>query len=115
MRQCNGEPANGGSLRRWFGNNGIAGNQGRSDLTQENRQREVPRGNRNPHAPAFMAQDITFTRWAGQCNRDQVGARARGVIATKINRLADFGKRIGNRFARLLHRNGHQLAAVFLQ
>ena len=62
-----------------------------------------------------MAQDIAFARRPRQLNRYQINPCARRIISAEINCLSYFGKRIGDSLARLLNRNGHQPATVFLQ
>ena len=81
---------------------GIAGHQRRRDLAQKNRQRKIPRRDRNEDAAAAQSQHIAF---AGRPRHrfavaEQLSA-LRGVVAAEVDGLAHLRQRIVQRLAAL--------------
>ena len=84
-----------GFLRR-LGEHGVARDQGGGDLSDEDREREVPRADARHHAQR---------RGRGT----QRHARLLGIIAQEVDRLAHLCDGIGQRLARLAHDQRQQL------
>ncbi len=105
--------------RRLFGGlreNGIAGRQGAGDLSDENREREIPRRDAEERPAPVQREMIGLSRRTGKFDRVlEFLARLGRVIAQEIDRLAQFAQRIRQDLAALAHRQRHELRAVVLE
>ena len=84
--------------RRLFGrlrNDRVAGHQGCRDLTQKDRQRKIPRRDRDEDATAAQAEHVALARWSRHrlAFAEQL-APLRGIVAAEIHGFADFRDRI---------------------
>ena len=120
VQQLNRHLGNARRLLGRLGQHGIAGGQGRGNLTDKNRQREVPRTDAHPHPPrrerqgvglAGHAKAVICQRWRhamhlrhGQWLHDAL--RFVGVVTQKVDRLAHFADRITPGLVRLLDQQG---------
>ena len=99
-----------------FGNDGIAGNQCRSDLPKKNGQREVPRADADKNAPPGQLQLIGLAGRAWQMPRSRECFPSHpGVVTTKVHRLTHLVNGVLNRFACLAMAQGNQLCLVLLE
>ena len=104
-RDCRG-------LWRRLCNHAIAADKCCNDLPEKNGEREIPRRDAQPDAAPFITQDVALTGRAGQIDRCKARSRLGCVIAAEINRLTHFAQRIGNRLARLMHEQRHEIGSV---
>ena len=102
-------------LLRGLGDDGIAGGQRRGDLAGENGEGEIPGADAGEDPAPRQLELVALAGRAGQIQwLGEIGARALGVVAQEIHRLAHLRERIGNRLARLAHRECHQPGAILL-
>ena len=109
LHRARGDPRR---LRRRLGDHGVAGDERRRRLPQEDREREIPRRDRRPYAATIEVHHVALAGRPRQLDRLQVGARPGSIITAEIDGFAHFGKRIGDRFIRFLDAQRHQLVAV---
>ncbi len=103
-------------LRNGLGNHRIAGNQSCRDLTDEDRQREIPRRDAKADAAPTEAIAVLLARRPRhQLARTKEFTRLHRVVAAEIDCLADFRHSVGLRLARLNGQKRHDAVAVFLQ
>src|SRR3546814_9028618 len=79
-----------------LGDDGVTRKQRRTDLADEDRQREVPRTDAREYATADELQFIALAGRPRQRQRREPRLCLFRVVTTEVDRLAYFGKRIGN-------------------
>jgi len=85
-----------------LGDHGIARRQRRAGHADEDRQREVPRGNRGKDTAPVEAEGVLLPRRPRQMQgRGKLPAGLGGIIAQKVHRLAQFEDGIEQGLARL--------------
>ena len=102
MQQPHGLCGNQRRLFGWFCNDRVAGHQCCRDLPQKNRQRKIPRRDRDEDATAAQAKYIALAgRPRHRLAFSEQFASLGGVVAAKIHGLADFRNRVVKRLAAL--------------
>src|SRR3546814_13669096 len=85
-----------------FRDDGVACGKGCRNLSGEDRKGEVPGADRDENAPSRQAQAVRLARWPAEGpGLAELPSGHRRIIAQEIDRLAQFGDRIGPRFSRL--------------
>src|SRR3546814_20126601 len=84
-----------------LGDDGVTRKQRRTDLAAEDRQREVPRTDAREYATADELQFIALAGRPRQRQRREPRPCLFRVVTPEVDRLAYFGKRIGNDLAGL--------------
>ena len=94
----------------------VAGHQRRGDLAEENRQRKIPRRDRDKDAAAAHGERIALAGRARHCDiaAEQLSA-LRGIIAAEIGGLAHFRERVVERLAALALKQREEMRAAALQ
>ena len=78
-----------------FRDDAVAGDQRRRDLAEEDRERKVPRRDRDEDAASAQAQHVRLARRPGhRLPGPEQAAALRRVIASEIDRLADLRERV---------------------
>src|SRR5262245_63684875 len=94
----------GGDERRLLGgfrDHGVAGDKRGAHLTEEDRERKIPRADAHKDATPAIAERVALAGRPRHRLRAERAARLDRVIAAEIDRLADFRKAIVNRLAAL--------------
>ena len=93
----------------------VAGRERRSDLTREDREREIPRADAEEHAAPDELELVALAGRSRQRHRRRQHALGLGgVIAQQIDGLADLGEAVGDRLAGLGDATRDELGAVRL-
>ncbi len=103
-------------LRCRLGDNGIAGNQGRRDLTEEDGEREVPRRDAGKDAAAAPGETVELTGRAGHdFGFTELLAGLNRIVAAEVDSLADFGHAVIQRLAGLERQKREQPVAILFE
>src|SRR4051794_2164861 len=101
-------------LLRGLCHHGVAGDQCRRHLTEEDRQWKIPRTDADEHAATTAAQLIAFAGRTRHRLKHQRMARLRRIVAAEIDRLAMLGHRVVERLAALaLHQRDETATLLF--
>ncbi len=103
-------------LFRGLGDDGVARHQSCADLTEEDRQREVPGRNADEDAAATIAVAVFLACRSGHqlAFTEKVSGFGR-VVSAEVDCLADFGNAIGQALAGFHGEDRHQTVPVGLQ
>ena len=95
-------------LLRGFGDDCIARGKRGSNLTDENRQRKIPRADAGEYATSVQGHHVRLAGWRRQRLRVcELSSREQRIVAAEIGRLAHFADRIGARFTRFASEQHH--------
>jgi len=116
IHQLGGLKGDQGCLLRRFRHHRIAAQKCGADLSEKNRQREVPGRYADKHAAAAIAVAVLLTcrAWHQPTLAEQRSGLV-GIVAAEVNGFADFGDAVGETLSRFHGEDHHQPVAVFLQ
>ena len=116
MQQLDGFSRNQRRLLGRLRDDRIARHQGRRDLAQEDRQRKIPRRDRDEDATAAQAEHVALAgRSRHRLAFAEQFAALRGIVAAEVDGLADFRDRIVERLAALALQQRDEMRRALLQ